>query len=184
MCFFLFQHLGTFRQDLHHILRLKEDTTSRLLQRIHHHRALCMDLYQHRRFQMHHHVCIFVTYTTMLICDNSLTNKLHTFTEYSTPLLAKVLSLYAKKVLEAEISLQIKDVLPINYTVLFGSFSLSTKEPYTIMNCPSCIVLRRWCQHWHQHLCTPPPGTGLDIETSYLVHICTYIPHICTSNIK
>ena len=28
-----------------------------------------------------------------------------------------------------------------------------------------------------------PLGTGLDIETSYLVHICTYAPHICTSNI-
>ena len=27
------------------------------------------------------------------------------------------------------------------------------------------------------------PGTWLDIETSYLVHICTYVPHICTSNI-
>ena len=39
----------------------------------------------------------------------------------------------------------------------------------------SCIVSHhRWCRcrHWH-HLCTPPPGTGLDIETSYLVFICT-----------
>ena len=42
----------------------------------------------------------------------------------------------------------------------------------------SCFVHRHWC-----HLCTPPPGTGLDIETSYLVYICTYIPHMCTSNI-
>ena len=41
------------------------------------------------------------------------------------------------------------------------------------------------CQHqrWHWHLCPPPPGTWLDIETSYLVHICTHVPHICTSNI-
>ena len=38
-------------------------------------------------------------------------------------------------------------------------------------------------QHHHCHLCTPPPGPWLDIETSYLVHICTYVPHICTSNI-
>ena len=39
-----------------------------------------------------------------------------------------------------------------------------------------------WCwQHWC--LCTPPPGTGLDKETSYLVYMCTYIPHICTLNI-
>ena len=28
-----------------------------------------------------------------------------------------------------------------------------------------------WC--CRHHLCTPPPGTGLDIETSY---ICTYVP--------
>ena len=27
-------------------------------------------------------------------------------------------------------------------------------------------------------LCTPPPGTGLDIETSYLVYMCTYVPHV------
>ena len=32
-------------------------------------------------------------------------------------------------------------------------------------------VVRRWC--WCRCLCTPPPGTGLDIETSYLVQICT-----------
>ena len=40
-----------------------------------------------------------------------------------------------------------------------------------------------WHQHHHCRLCTPPPGTWLDIETSDLVHICTYVPHICTSNI-
>ena len=38
-------------------------------------------------------------------------------------------------------------------------------------------------QHWCHHLCTPPPGTWLDIEASYLVYLCTYVPHICTSNI-
>ena len=49
------------------------------------------------------------------------------------------------------------------------------------MLCPSCVIIigvilhRRWCCH----LGTPPPGTLLDIETSYLVHICTYVPHIC-----
>ena len=31
---------------------------------------------------------------------------------------------------------------------------------------------------WHWHLCTPPPGTGLDIETSYLVHIYPPYMHI------
>ena len=63
---------------------------------------------------------------------------------------------------------------------LFGSFGLSTKEPYTVMLCPSCVIILHRCQHqcWHQHwhLCTPPPGTGLDIETSYLVHTCKYAP--------
>ena len=123
--------------------------------------------------------------------------------------------------------------------VHFGSFGLSTKEPYTIMPCASlslassvhtspshrfkcrnfifgiqmhicpplvffiwqpfwyflahlvyqpknliqlCFVCRWCCWHWH-HLCTPPPGTWLDIKTLYLVHICTHVPHICTSNI-
>ena len=55
-------------------------------------------------------------------------------------------------------------------SVRFGSFGLCTKEPRTIMN------------YWRHHLCTPPPATGLDIETSYLVSMCTYFPHICTSN--
>ena len=67
--------------------------------------------------------------------------------------------------------------------VFFGSFGLSTKEPYTIMNCPSCVILHHWHRHWCRCLCTPPPGTGLDIETSYLIHVCTCVPHICTSNI-
>ena len=75
------------------------------------------------------------------------------------------------------------DLIP----ALFGSFGLLTKEPYTVMLCLLCIIVlhRHWCQCWcwHWHLCTPPPGTGLDVETSYLVHICAYVPHICTSNI-
>ena len=37
----------------------------------------------------------------------------------------------------------------------------------------SIIVL-----HWHWHLYTPPPATGLYVETLYLVHICTYAPHL------
>ena len=58
---------------------------------------------------------------------------------------------------------------------VFGSFGLSTKEPYTIMNCRSFVVIgivlhQRW---HHHHLCTPPPGTWLDIEASYLVYLCT-----------
>ena len=43
-----------------------------------------------------------------------------------------------------------------------------------------CFVCRRWRwhhhQHWHHRLCTPPPATGLDIEASYLVYRCTYVP--------
>ena len=44
------------------------------------------------------------------------------------------------------------------------------------------VILHRH-QHQHHLLCTPPPGTWLDIEASYLVPICTYIPHICSPNI-
>ena len=48
----------------------------------------------------------------------------------------------------------------------------------------SCFIrCRHWHQHWHHHLCTPPLGTGLDIETAYLVYISTYVPHKCTWNI-
>ena len=54
--------------------------------------------------------------------------------------------------------------------VLIGSFGLSTKEPCTIMYCPLSL------SNHHHHPCTPPPGTGLDIEISYLVYICTYSP--------
>ena len=60
------------------------------------------------------------------------------------------------------------------YSSLFGLFGLSTKEPYTIMLFP-------W--HRHHHLCTPPSAIGLNIEASYLLHVCTCDPHICTSNI-
>ena len=52
----------------------------------------------------------------------------------------------------------------------FGSFGLSTKEPYTIMHCP---LLASASSSVHTS-----PATWLDIETSYLVYICTYVPHI------
>ena len=56
-----------------------------------------------------------------------------------------------------------------------GSFVSSTKDWFI----QSCFVHRcgRQCQH---HLCTALLATGSDTETSYLVHICTYAPHICT----
>ena len=38
-------------------------------------------------------------------------------------------------------------------------------------------------RRWHCHLCTTPPGTGLDIEALYFVYICTYTLHVCTSDI-
>ena len=63
------------------------------------------------------------------------------------------------------------------FTLLFGSFGLSTKEPYTIMLCPSCVVVGIVLR-WHRCLCTPPPGIGLDIETLYLVYICPPYVHI------
>ena len=71
---------------------------------------------------------------------------------------------------------------PPDLASFIGSFGLSTKEPYTIMLCPSCVIVIGVVLH-QQHLCTLPPGTWLDIETSYLVYICTYVPHVCTSNI-
>ena len=33
-----------------------------------------------------------------------------------------------------------------------------------------------WCHQWC--LCTPPLATGFTTETSYLLHICTYVPPI------
>ena len=38
------------------------------------------------------------------------------------------------------------------------------------------------CQHWH--LCSALPVTGLIIEALYLINICSYVPSICTWNIK
>ena len=51
--------------------------------------------------------------------------------------------------------------------LLFGAFDLSTKEPFTVMLCPSCIVLH--CHHHHGHLCTALLPTALDLKTLYLV---------------
>ena len=38
------------------------------------------------------------------------------------------------------VHLNIKKDAPGLYHVIIGSFGLSTKEPYTIMNCLSCVV--------------------------------------------
>ena len=62
------------------------------------------------------------------------------------------------------------------YFFLFGSFGLSTKEPFTIMLCPPCVVIDVVLHRCH-HLCTPPCGTGLYIETSYLVYLCTNVKY-------
>ena len=46
------------------------------------------------------------------------------------------------------------------------------------------IVRRPACHHWHRHhLYTPLVATDLNIQILYLVHMCTYVPDICTSNI-
>ena len=37
------------------------------------------------------------------------------------------------------------------------------------------ILHQHWC--WHHCLYTPPPGTWLDIETSYLVHMSPIYAH-------
>ena len=52
---------------------------------------------------------------------------------------------------------------------LFGSFGLSTKEPYTIMLCLLSLALLAL-----HHLCTPPSAIGLDIE----LHIWYNFVHI------
>ena len=50
------------------------------------------------------------------------------------------------------------------------------------------VVCRCRCQHLrrcrHRCLCTALPVTGLIIEASYLINICSYAPSICTWNIK
>ena len=62
-----------------------------------------------------------------------------------------------------------------------GSFGLSTKEPYTIMNCPSCIVIIGiiLCQHWHR-LCTPPwhMVRHRNFIFGINIHICPPYMHI------
>ena len=49
----------------------------------------------------------------------------------------------------------------------------------SIMWCCHC-----WCLHHHWHLCTALLVTALIIETFYLANICSYIPNICTWNIR
>ena len=79
------------------------------------------------------------------------------------------------KDLIADIYFKMIAMQKVSFLLFFGSFGLLTKEPYTIMNCllslASCII-----GVLHHHLCTPPLGTGLDIETSILVDICTMSP--------
>ena len=45
-----------------------------------------------------------------------------------------------------------------------------------LYNNASCIIVM--CRCWHRTCAHLPFGTGLDIETSYLVYICT---HLCPS---
>ena len=73
---------------------------------------------------------------------------------------------------------QVRRELDVIFRVFFGSFGLSTKEPYTIMLCPLSLASLSLVSSVHTS-----PSTGLDIETSYFVYICTNVAHICTSNI-
>ena len=57
-------------------------------------------------------------------------------------------------------------------------------QPKSLMQ--SCFVVHH--PHWHCPTLAlssvhTSPGTWLDIETSYLVYICTYVPHMCISDI-
>ena len=53
---------------------------------------------------------------------------------------------------------------------------------HAFMNCPWCVVVRRWgqrCHHYHWcwlHLWTVLPARGVIIEISYLAHKYTYVP--------
>ena len=58
---------------------------------------------------------------------------------------------------------------------IFGSFGLSIIEPDTIMLCQSCVVILHCRQHRQHQLHAPFLATGLNIQTSYLVHMCTYV---------
>ena len=52
---------------------------------------------------------------------------------------------------------------------VFGSFGFSAKEPYTIVHCLSSLLSM-------SSSVQSPLGTGLGMETSYLVYMCTYAP--------
>ena len=58
--------------------------------------------------------------------------------------------------------------------LVFGSFGIMPKSPIQ-----SCFA---WRQR-HCYLCTLLLVIGLNIDISYLVHICTYFPCVYTSNI-
>ena len=86
-------------------------------------------------------------------------------------------------------------ILILGYHLFYHKFNSRIGEMYSahflahLVYQPKSLIqpcfVCHW-RHWHHHrhrLCTPPPGTGLDIETSHLVHTCTYVCHICTSNI-
>ena len=66
-----------------------------------------------------------------------------------------------------------KKVTKVTKVTFLAHLVYKPKEPYTPYTCIVCH------QHWNRrhHLCTPPPTTGLDIETSYLEYLCTYVPH-------
>ena len=58
--------------------------------------------------------------------------------------------------------------------------------PMSLCNHELSVVCRHWrcCWHWCCHLWTVLLATGLITETSYLGHLCTYVPSTCMWIIK
>ena len=71
----------------------------------------------------------------------------------------------------------------ITFHLLFGFLAHLVYQPKSLIQ--SCFVRHCHCISISIVIiiCAHTPDTWLDIETSYLVHICTYVSHICTSNI-
>ena len=57
-------------------------------------------------------------------------------------------------------------------------------QPKSLFNCALSVIIGIGVIIIGIIIICAPPSTGLDIETSYLVHICTYVPYKCTENIQ
>ena len=64
---------------------------------------------------------------------------------------------------------------------VFGSYGLSTKEPYKIMLCPSSLVALASLSLLSVH--TFPCHRAIHRDFIFCTHMHTHVLHICTSNI-